>query len=146
MTRFDLSIGPSVDVVNPAGEQFDPAQRKMAPVLVTDVTADMRLMQEEIFGLAGFVAVAAGCICRTTGINLIETAGGAKQKTDEWLLKERLVSYRLDPSPCIFRCFIKKSFLHCGSFGNNRSEEVFEKAATLCLTPIKKIIWHSDVD
>ena len=42
--------GATLHVINPAQENFDPALRKMAPVLVTGVTPDMRLMQEEIFG------------------------------------------------------------------------------------------------
>ena len=42
--------GAKLHVINPAQESFDPALRKMAPVLVTGVTPDMRLMQEEIFG------------------------------------------------------------------------------------------------
>ena len=42
--------GALLHVVNPAQESFDPAQRKMAPVLLTGVTPDMRVMQEEIFG------------------------------------------------------------------------------------------------
>jgi coniferyl-aldehyde dehydrogenase len=36
--------------VNPGGETFDPAQRKLAPALVLDVNDDMRIMREEIFG------------------------------------------------------------------------------------------------
>lgn len=42
--------GAKLHVINPAAEQFDPALKKMAPVIVTGVTADMRLMKEEIFG------------------------------------------------------------------------------------------------
>ena len=36
--------------VNPAGESFDDAGTKMAPVIVCDPTDDMIVMQEEIFG------------------------------------------------------------------------------------------------
>jgi len=36
--------------VNPAGETFDPANRKLAPALVLDVNEDMKIMREEIFG------------------------------------------------------------------------------------------------
>ena len=42
--------GATLHTINPAQESFDPAARKMAPVLVTGVTPAMRLMQEEIFG------------------------------------------------------------------------------------------------
>jgi coniferyl-aldehyde dehydrogenase len=42
--------GATLHSVNPALETFDPAERKMAPCLVTEVNAGMRLMQEEIFG------------------------------------------------------------------------------------------------
>lgn len=42
--------GAQVRTVNPASENFDPALRRMAPALVTEVNAGMRLMQEEIFG------------------------------------------------------------------------------------------------
>jgi coniferyl-aldehyde dehydrogenase len=36
--------------INPAGEALDPAKRKLAPTLLTGVTDDMKVMQEEIFG------------------------------------------------------------------------------------------------
>jgi len=36
--------------VNPAGEMFDAAQRKLAPAIVLDVNDGMRIMREEIFG------------------------------------------------------------------------------------------------
>lgn len=36
--------------LNPAGERFDSAGTKLAPRLVLDVTDEMRIMQEEIFG------------------------------------------------------------------------------------------------
>ncbi|OQA32777.1 MAG: Coniferyl aldehyde dehydrogenase [Betaproteobacteria bacterium ADurb.Bin341] len=42
--------GARVIEVNPATETLAPEKRKMAPTLVTGVTDDMRLMQEEIFG------------------------------------------------------------------------------------------------
>ena len=42
--------GAKLHRVNPAHETFEPAGRKMAPCLVTGVSPDMRLMQEEIFG------------------------------------------------------------------------------------------------
>lgn len=44
------SLGATLHVVNPAQEHFADADRKMAPVLVTGVTPQMRLMREEIFG------------------------------------------------------------------------------------------------
>jgi acyl-CoA reductase-like NAD-dependent aldehyde dehydrogenase len=34
----------------PAGENFDPAQRKLAPAIVLEVNDEMRIMREEIFG------------------------------------------------------------------------------------------------
>jgi acyl-CoA reductase-like NAD-dependent aldehyde dehydrogenase len=37
-------------VINPAGEQLDPADRKIAPTVLVDVDDGMRVMQEEIFG------------------------------------------------------------------------------------------------
>ena len=36
--------------INPAGEIFDPAQRKLAPAIVLEVNDQMRIMREEIFG------------------------------------------------------------------------------------------------
>lgn len=42
--------GARLVTVNPKGETFDPAQRKMAPCIVTGVHEEMRVMQEEIFG------------------------------------------------------------------------------------------------
>ncbi len=36
--------------INPAGEQLDPATRKLAPTLLLNVDDQMRVMQEEIFG------------------------------------------------------------------------------------------------
>ncbi|MGP1676026.1 MAG: coniferyl aldehyde dehydrogenase [Burkholderiales bacterium] len=42
--------GARIDVINPAGEAFDPAGRKQPPVLVLGATPEMKLMQEEIFG------------------------------------------------------------------------------------------------
>ncbi|MHB8668232.1 MAG: coniferyl aldehyde dehydrogenase [Burkholderiales bacterium] len=42
--------GARIITINPAGETFDPARRKQAPVLVLGATPEMRLMQEEIFG------------------------------------------------------------------------------------------------
>jgi coniferyl-aldehyde dehydrogenase len=42
--------GARVIAVNPAGEAFDPATRKLAPTLVLGATRRMKLMQEEIFG------------------------------------------------------------------------------------------------
>ena len=36
--------------LNPAGETLDPSTRKIAPTLLLDVTDDMKVMQEEIFG------------------------------------------------------------------------------------------------
>jgi coniferyl-aldehyde dehydrogenase len=44
------SRGARLIEVNPAGEKLDPATRKLAPVLVLDVGADMAVMREEIFG------------------------------------------------------------------------------------------------
>ena len=43
-------LGAHLHTVNPAQEAFNPAQRKMAPVIVSNTRPDMRLMQEEIFG------------------------------------------------------------------------------------------------
>ncbi|MCA9516134.1 MAG: aldehyde dehydrogenase family protein, partial [Myxococcales bacterium] len=42
--------GATVIEVNPAGETFDEAGRKLAPMLVTGVSDEMKVMQEEIFG------------------------------------------------------------------------------------------------
>ena len=36
--------------INPAGEQLDPENRKLAPTLLLDVADDMQVMREEIFG------------------------------------------------------------------------------------------------
>jgi coniferyl-aldehyde dehydrogenase len=44
------SKGARIVSINPAGETFDPAARKQPPVLVLGATAEMQLMQEEIFG------------------------------------------------------------------------------------------------
>ena len=44
------SKGARIVSINPAGETFDPASRKQPPTLVLGATADMQLMQEEIFG------------------------------------------------------------------------------------------------
>ncbi|MGA2792304.1 MAG: coniferyl aldehyde dehydrogenase, partial [Roseiarcus sp.] len=44
------SQGAKAIVVNPAGEDFDPAARKLAPTLLLGATPQMKLMQEEIFG------------------------------------------------------------------------------------------------
>ena len=42
--------GARVIEVNPGGEPEDPRSRKMRPALLLDVTADMAVMREEIFG------------------------------------------------------------------------------------------------
>jgi coniferyl-aldehyde dehydrogenase len=42
--------GAQLHVHHPAGEVFDPAARKMAPVIITGVRPSMRIAQEEIFG------------------------------------------------------------------------------------------------
>lgn len=42
--------GARIVTINPAGEAFDPAQRKQPPVLVLGATPEMKLMREEIFG------------------------------------------------------------------------------------------------
>lgn len=42
--------GATLREVNPAGERLDPAQRKMAPALVSAADPDLRVMREEIFG------------------------------------------------------------------------------------------------
>jgi coniferyl-aldehyde dehydrogenase len=42
--------GARVVTINPAAETFDPAMRKLPPVLVLGATPEMKLMQEEIFG------------------------------------------------------------------------------------------------
>ncbi len=42
--------GARILTLNPAGETFTAAARKLAPTLVMGVTAEMKLMQEEIFG------------------------------------------------------------------------------------------------
>jgi coniferyl-aldehyde dehydrogenase len=44
------SCGASVHEINPGGETFDPAQRKIAPVVLTDVPDHALVMSEEIFG------------------------------------------------------------------------------------------------
>ena len=42
--------GARIVTINPAGEAFDPAARKQPPTLVLGATAEMKVMQEEIFG------------------------------------------------------------------------------------------------
>jgi len=42
--------GARIVTINPAAETFDPARRKLPPVLVLGATPEMKLMQEEIFG------------------------------------------------------------------------------------------------
>jgi coniferyl-aldehyde dehydrogenase len=42
--------GAQVHVINPGGETLDAAQRKLAPVVLTDVPDHAQAMQEEIFG------------------------------------------------------------------------------------------------
>jgi coniferyl-aldehyde dehydrogenase len=42
--------GARIVPINPAGETLPAAARKLEPTLILDVTADMRVMQEEIFG------------------------------------------------------------------------------------------------
>jgi betaine-aldehyde dehydrogenase len=42
--------GAQLHVHHPTGEVFDPAARKMAPVIITGVRPSMRIAQEEIFG------------------------------------------------------------------------------------------------
>jgi coniferyl-aldehyde dehydrogenase len=42
--------GADVAEINPAGEAFEPASRKVPPTLVRNVRDEMALMQEEIFG------------------------------------------------------------------------------------------------
>jgi coniferyl-aldehyde dehydrogenase len=42
--------GARIVEINPAGESFDDAGTKMAPVLVRNPTDEMRVMQDEIFG------------------------------------------------------------------------------------------------
>jgi len=42
--------GARVLTSNPAGETLDPLRRKLAPAILTGVTEDMAVMQEEIFG------------------------------------------------------------------------------------------------
>ena len=42
--------GAKTIALNPAGENFDPALRKIPPTLVLDARPDMAIMQEEIFG------------------------------------------------------------------------------------------------
>ncbi len=44
------SLGARVIEVNPAGESFDCTRRKLAPMILLDVSDNMRLMKEEIFG------------------------------------------------------------------------------------------------
>ena len=44
------SKGAVIHEINPAGETFDPAGRKLAPVVLTGVPANALAMQEEIFG------------------------------------------------------------------------------------------------
>ena len=45
-----VSKGARVVELDPAGEAFDEAHHKLAPRLLLDVTDDMRVLQEEIFG------------------------------------------------------------------------------------------------
>lgn len=42
--------GAVLHAINPAGERLDPAERKIAPVVLTRVPANAAAMQEEIFG------------------------------------------------------------------------------------------------
>ena len=42
--------GARIVPINPAGETLPATARKLAPTLILDVTDDMRVMQEEIFG------------------------------------------------------------------------------------------------
>jgi coniferyl-aldehyde dehydrogenase len=42
--------GARIEELNPAGETLDPAARKLAPVLVLEAPAHLRLLHEEIFG------------------------------------------------------------------------------------------------
>jgi acyl-CoA reductase-like NAD-dependent aldehyde dehydrogenase len=42
--------GARVDIVNPADEQFGPRSTKLAPALISGVSADMAVTREEIFG------------------------------------------------------------------------------------------------
>jgi coniferyl-aldehyde dehydrogenase len=61
--------GAKVDIINPAGEDFS-STRKMPVHLVRDVNADMRVMQEEIFGPVLPVAAHDGladAVARITG-------------------------------------------------------------------------------
>ncbi|HEV2565891.1 MAG TPA: coniferyl aldehyde dehydrogenase [Microvirga sp.] len=44
------SCGASIHEINPGHETFDPAQRKMAPVVLTDVQDHALVLSEEIFG------------------------------------------------------------------------------------------------
>lgn len=44
------SKGARIEEVNPAGESFDDGGTKLAPHLLLDVTDEMRVMQDEIFG------------------------------------------------------------------------------------------------
>ncbi|MEE1611044.1 coniferyl aldehyde dehydrogenase [Microvirga sp. CF3016] len=44
------SCGASIHEINPGHETFDPAQRKMAPVVLTDVPDHALVLSEEIFG------------------------------------------------------------------------------------------------
>jgi len=44
------SKGARIVPINPAGESFDPASRKLPPTLVLGTTPEMQLMREEIFG------------------------------------------------------------------------------------------------
>ena len=52
--------GAQLHVYQPTGEVWDPAARKMAPVIVTGVKPSMRLAQEEIFGPILPIMVCAG--------------------------------------------------------------------------------------
>jgi coniferyl-aldehyde dehydrogenase len=44
------SRGARIIEVNPANETLDPSKRKLAPAIVLDVTADMQILRDEIFG------------------------------------------------------------------------------------------------
>jgi len=57
--------GASVHEINPAGEALDPAQRKLAPVVLTGVPDHAQAMREEIFGpvlpVVGYDDVEGAC-------------------------------------------------------------------------------------
>jgi len=50
LVRDARAKGATVLEVNAAGEKLEPARRKLAPTILVDVTDDMAVMQEEIFG------------------------------------------------------------------------------------------------